>query len=100
METKIASAKDIQPGSMIGVTAKGKDILVANVAGKYYAIGNVCMHEGCTLSDGTLTGDKVECPCHGSTYDVKTGAFVKGPTTKGEPSFKLTVKGDSVFAEL
>ncbi len=97
METKIASTKDILPGKMVGLQAQGKSILVANVNGTFYAIGNICMHMGCTLSDGTLKGEKVICPCHGSTYDVRTGAFLKGPTTQPEPSYPLKIAGDQIL---
>jgi nitrite reductase/ring-hydroxylating ferredoxin subunit len=100
MEIKIASTKDVKAGSMIGVVARGQQLLLANVAGKYYAIGDICMHQGCTLSEGTLEGDKVECPCHGSTYDLKTGKFVRGPTTKGEPSYPVTIKGSDIFVAI
>ena len=78
MEVKIAATKDLPSGKMKGFEIQGKRILVASVDGKYYAIGNICMHMGCTLSDGTLTGYKIECSCHGSTYDVRTGAVLIG----------------------
>jgi len=79
---------------MVGSRAGGKDVLVANVDGQYYAIGNVCTHMGCTVSDGVLTGANVECPCHGSTFDVRTGAVVRGPATRPEPSYRVEVSGD------
>ncbi len=85
---------------MIGVENAGKRILVANVNGQYYAIGNTCTHRGCTVSEGILTGDKVQCPCHGSTFNVRTGDVVKGPAKKPEPSFKLRVDGDQILASL
>jgi nitrite reductase/ring-hydroxylating ferredoxin subunit len=56
MEVRIAETKALPPGTMLGVQDQGQNILVSNLAGNYYAIGNICTHEGCTLSDGTLTG--------------------------------------------
>jgi 3-phenylpropionate/trans-cinnamate dioxygenase ferredoxin subunit len=100
METSLASTKDIAPGRMIGVTKDGKPILIANVAGTYYAIGNTCTHMGCEISGGTLTGDRAQCPCHGSTFDVKTGAVVKGPAQRPEPSYMLKIEGESIIATL
>jgi nitrite reductase/ring-hydroxylating ferredoxin subunit len=93
----MAATKDVPSGKMKGFVIQGKRILLANVDGKYYAIGNICMHEGCTLTEGTLVGEKIECPCHGSTYDVRTGAVLKGPAEKPEPSFKLKVDSDQIF---
>ncbi len=96
MQSTSLSAKDIPAGTMMGVHADGKDILVANVDGKYYAIGNSCTHRGCTVSDGTLAGAHARCPCHGSTFDVRTGEVVHGPATRPEPSYKVEVSGDQI----
>jgi nitrite reductase/ring-hydroxylating ferredoxin subunit len=100
MEIEVASTKDLMPGQMIGVEKEGKSLLIANVNGAYYAIGNTCTHMACSISDGTLNGDTVQCPCHGSTFNVKTGAVVKGPANKPEPTFILRVDGDRVLAGL
>jgi nitrite reductase/ring-hydroxylating ferredoxin subunit len=100
MEVAIASAKKLKAGKMIGVETNGKSILLANLNGEYFAIGNICNHEGCTISDGTLRAEKVECPCHGSTYDVKTGAVLKGPAASPEPSYKLRIDGDQILVIL
>lgn len=100
MEIQIASVKDIAPGTMMSVEKNGKDVLIANVDGTYYAIDNVCTHMGCKLSEGTLTGDKVQCACHGSIFNVKTGAVEEGPASKPEPSYSLRVDGDKILADL
>lgn len=100
MEIQIASVKDVTPGAMMSVEKKGKAVLIANVDGTYYAIGDVCTHMGCKLSEGTLTGDTVQCACHGSVFKVKTGEVEKGPADKPEPSYSLRVDGDKILADL
>jgi nitrite reductase/ring-hydroxylating ferredoxin subunit len=85
---------------MIGVDSNSKKILIANLNGKYYAIGGTCTHMGCTLSEGTLNGEKVQCPCHGSTFDIRTGAVVKGPARNPEASYELKVDGDQILVSL
>ena len=70
---KIADTKDIQSSQMKAVEVAGEKICVANIEGKYYAIGNVCTHVGGPLAEGTLEGYEVECPWHGSKFDVRTG---------------------------
>jgi nitrite reductase/ring-hydroxylating ferredoxin subunit len=100
VEVKIASTKDLPNGKMIGVEHEGKSILVANWNGNYYAIGNVCTHEGCTVSGGTLSGFKVRCPCHGSTFDIRTGTVIAGPAQEAEPSYRLKVAGDQILLVL
>ena len=49
---KVASAKDVAPDKMIGAEAGGKQILIANVDGSFYAMGDKCTHRGCRLSGG------------------------------------------------
>jgi nitrite reductase/ring-hydroxylating ferredoxin subunit len=100
MDIEIASVKDVAPGKMVGVEKNGKSILIANVDGTYHAIGNICTHMGCNLSEGTLTGDTVQCACHGSIFNVKTGAVEQGPAGSPELSFSLRVDGDRILADL
>jgi nitrite reductase/ring-hydroxylating ferredoxin subunit len=100
MEIDIGSTKILEQGKMTGIKKEGKSILVANVNGTYYAIGNVCTHMGCTVSDGSLIGETVQCPCHGSTFNVKTGAVVRGPAQNPEPSYCVRVDGDRILVLL
>jgi nitrite reductase/ring-hydroxylating ferredoxin subunit len=97
---KVAFVKDLESNRMIGVEVGGKDIVVINVEGKYYAIGNRCTHMSCMLSDGTLEGGNVTCPCHGSVFDVKTGSVVKGPAKKPEPVYETKMEGERVLVNV
>ena len=97
---RVLSTKDLAPDEMKGVEANGKEILIANLKGEYYAIGNICMHMHCLLSDGTLSGENIKCPCHGSTYSLKTGSIVAGPTKKPEPVFQAKVEEDQVLVNV
>jgi 3-phenylpropionate/trans-cinnamate dioxygenase ferredoxin subunit len=97
---KLASVNDAKPNSMMGLTVNDQKILLANVNGNYYAISNVCMHRGCQLSKGKLVGETVVCPCHGSTYELKTGNFTKGPTKKPEPAYELKVENNDIMINL
>ena len=96
----VASAKDLKADEMISTEARGKEICVANVGGTFYAIGNRCTHMGCLLSDGTLGEEKVTCPCHGSTFSIRTGAVVKGPAEKSEPVYEVKVEKDQVLVNV
>jgi nitrite reductase/ring-hydroxylating ferredoxin subunit len=95
---KLGNEKDLPPGSMKAVQAGDREILLANPGEGIYAINNVCTHHGCRLSDGTLEGGNVRCPCHGSVFSVKTGEVVKGPAKAPEPSYTVTiVNGEITF---
>ncbi len=100
MEIEVASTKDLMPGEMIGIEKEGKSMLIANVNGAYYAIGSICTHMGCKMSDGMLNGEIVQCPCHASKFNVRTGAVVRGPAVSAEPSYILRVDGDKLLAIL
>ena len=73
---RAASTADVPDGKMKKVAAGGRELLIANVNGVYYALNNRCPHMGGSLANGTLQGDIVTCPRHGSQYNVKTGEAV------------------------
>ncbi|HHX30077.1 MAG TPA: non-heme iron oxygenase ferredoxin subunit [Clostridiaceae bacterium] len=100
MATEIASTQDLAIGEMMGVEKDGTSLLVANVDGSFYAINNICTHMRCKLSEGVLTGDTVQCPCHGSIFNVKTGAVEKGPANSPVSSYPIEIEGDRIMAEL
>lgn len=97
---KAASVNDLKPGTMIGAKVEGKEVCMANVEGEYYALDNKCKHMGCLLSDGTLRGENVTCSCHMSVFNVKTGAVVKGPARRPEPTFQVKVEGDQLLVNV
>ena len=86
---KACSKKDCSPGKMVETNVNGKDILIANVDGKYYACGARCTHQDGPLPDGELNGSIVTCPLHGATYDVKTGKHTGGPGSKNVKKYKV-----------
>lgn len=99
---KILAGKtsDITPGKMVKVESDGKAILIANVDGNYFAMDDICTHQGANLSEGTLEGFTVTCPWHGSTWDCKTGKLIAFNTQlKDLASYKVQVESDSVFIE-
>jgi nitrite reductase/ring-hydroxylating ferredoxin subunit len=64
-------------------------ISVARVSGKLYAFDDLCTHEACPLSAGLLTGTTLKCQCHGSQFDVTSGAVLRGPAEKPLTSYEV-----------
>ena len=101
---KVADTSALPAGKMIMVTAGGKEILLANVDGSYYAITNKCTHLGGSLAKGVLNGNLVTCPRHGAQFDVKTGqavaeakiAFIK-MKVKNEVKYEVKIEGTSIL---
>jgi 3-phenylpropionate/trans-cinnamate dioxygenase ferredoxin subunit len=84
---------------VLGATADDIRVLVANVAGEYLAVGDVCPHTSCLLSDGRLEGEAVECGCHGSVFSVRTGRVFQGPAEQPLPTYLVRVAGDEIQVE-
>ncbi len=94
---KVAESKDIEPSSMKAVDVAGERVCIVNIEGNYYAIGNVCTHVGGPLAEGTLEGYEVECPWHGSKFDVRTGEVKNPPASEPEPVYQVKVDGTSIL---
>jgi nitrite reductase/ring-hydroxylating ferredoxin subunit len=96
---KVAETKDIQPSKMKAAEVDGEKVCVANVEGKYYAIGNVCTHLGGPLAEGKLEGYEVQCPWHGSKFDIRSGKVTRPPAMRSEPTYEIKVEDDSILAK-
>lgn len=97
---KVATTDEIPPGITRKVETSGEEILIANVDGKFYAINNVCTHVGGPLDEGRLQGDEVQCPWHGSRFDVKTGEVRGGPARLPEQAYEVKVEGNDILVKI
>ena len=97
---RVASASEIPEGKMRKVIVGSQQVLVANVKGKYYAIGNVCTHLGGPLDKGILEGHEVECPLHRSHFDVTNGQVKRGPAQKPETVYDVNIESGSILVRL
>lgn len=98
MLVRIGSSKDIAPGQMRAFDLDGTKVTVANANGNLYAFDNTCTHMGCSLANGKLDGTTVTCPCHGSQFDVTTGAVIRGPASRPVRSHAVKVEGEDLLA--
>lgn len=74
----VAEARDIPPGHMKLARVGDRELLVANVHGKFHAVDNRCPHKQADMSQGRLEGNLLVCPEHGAKFDVATGKVVEG----------------------
>lgn len=82
---------NVAPGTTVSVEMDGQPVAVANVDGTLYAFDDYCTHRQCLLSEGTLAGTVVSCGCHGSQFDVTTGAVLRGPAKMPLSTFKVEI---------
>jgi 3-phenylpropionate/trans-cinnamate dioxygenase ferredoxin subunit len=100
---EVAQVNEVPTGTMKSYSAGGKQILIANIDGKLYAINGVCTHAGGDLSKGKLEGKIVTCPRHGSKFDVTTGKCISGPKivflrfkAKDETAYEVKVEENRI----
>jgi nitrite reductase/ring-hydroxylating ferredoxin subunit len=84
----------LQPGGTLVVSLNGEAVVVFNLDGEYYAIGDECTHEGGPLSEGEVNGEMVICPWHGSCFDIRSGEVKCGPADEPVKSFKVIIEGN------
>lgn len=94
------SAADVVMGKAHMVTVKGIQIALFNFNGKYYAMENLCSHAGGPLCNGPLNDKVVECPWHGSQFDITTGAVITGPARRAQRTFPVKLEGEQLLVQL
>lgn len=95
---KIAAVSDVPPGSKKTVQAGGKKLAVANVDGTFFVVDDTCTHEECSLgSEGFLDGNLIICGCHGSQFDVTSGAVLSLPATRDLQTYEVKVENGEVY---
>jgi 3-phenylpropionate/trans-cinnamate dioxygenase ferredoxin subunit len=93
---KLGDRDDFEDGFGTCVEVAGHRIAVFNVNGDLYAIGDRCSHAEASLAEGELFDFDVECPRHGSEFDVRTGKPGSLPATRSVPVYELSIDGGTV----
>ncbi len=96
-EFTVASATDLKDGEMKQVDAGGTKILLARVKGKYHAVGATCPHYGAPLAEGALCGERIICPWHHASFDVKTGDLLEPPAIDALPRYEVKIDGENII---
>jgi nitrite reductase/ring-hydroxylating ferredoxin subunit len=100
---RIAALDDLAPGQVMRVEVEGRALCLAHVRGLgFFAVDDRCTHEDTELSDGELDGVEIECPLHGSRFDVTTGEVRGLPATVPTNVYPVVVddRMQLVFVEL
>lgn len=97
---EIAPASELPNGERLFVDLGDKPIVIFNIAGHYYAIGDVCTHDDGPLGDGMIEGNNVVCPRHGAEFDIRTGQAVQMPAVVDIPAYPVKVVDGKIFVGL
>ncbi len=88
----VAAVGELAPGACKVADVDGVAVAVFNVGGEYFAIEDVCTHDGGELASGVLEGDQIVCPRHGARFCVRTGEVLSAPAYEPTAKFPLRVE--------
>ncbi len=89
---EIAPLSELPPGERLFVEIEGQPIVLFNIAGRVFAIGDVCTHDNGPLGDGEVEGHEVICPRHGARFDLRTGQALLLPAVVDIPAYPVRVR--------
>jgi 3-phenylpropionate/trans-cinnamate dioxygenase ferredoxin subunit len=87
----VAEIHELENGERIFLDIDDLSIVIFNIAGEFFAIGDVCSHDNGPLGDGDLEGHAVVCPRHGARFDVRTGKVLSLPAFVDIPAYPVRV---------
>jgi len=86
-----APVDDLPNGERLFVDIGDNPIVIFNIAGQLFAIGDVCTHDDGPLGDGDLEGHNIVCPRHGAEFDVQTGKALSMPAVVDIPAYPVRI---------
>lgn len=100
-QVRLIGCAAMEKGTMQRVELDGLAVCVARTDdGLYHAINDRCTHEDVELSGGYLIGNEIECPLHGSLFDIVTGEVCGLPADTDATVYPITVDGDDLVVQL
>ena len=91
---------EIGEGEITAVSVGDRMLAIANVGGNLHAFDDVCTHKQCSLAEGELDGLVIQCPCHGSQFDITSGEVVNGPAMEPIDVFEVREEGGELLVSL
>jgi len=88
---EIAPADQLPVGERMFIEVEGKSIVIINLAGALFAIGDICTHDNGPVGDGEIEENEIICPRHGARFDVRTGKATSLPAVVDIPAYPVRV---------
>lgn len=96
---KIGTVADVEPGRPLVHDFDYDTVVVFQVGDEYFCLEDVCSHQEIALSDGKVEDCRVECPLHGSWFDLRNGAALNRPAIKAVKTFPIEIRGEDIYVE-
>ncbi|MFV1973589.1 MAG: non-heme iron oxygenase ferredoxin subunit [Thiohalobacterales bacterium] len=87
----VAATETFDEGIVQLVDVEGTEVAVFNVDGEFFAIEDICTHDGGTLAEGDVEGYEIECPRHGARFDLRTGKVTAPPAYEDVNTFAVRI---------
>jgi len=87
----VDAVENLPEGSVSLIEVNGTEVAVFNVGGRYFAIEDVCTHDGGTLAEGEVDGFEIECPRHGARFDLRTGKVTAPPAYEDITTYAVRI---------
>lgn len=99
---RVANTSEVPDPSSMLVEVGERLVVLIHAAGNWYALDDVCTHDGGPLSDGPLDAEHktIACPRHGAKFHIRTGAALTMPATKPTQAHEVKIERDQVFVKL
>lgn len=95
----VAAESEIAPGQSRKVTLDGRELLICNAGGTFYAIENKCPHAGASFEGGRIRGKLISCPLHGARFDLSNGKCLGG-AYKPVSCFPIRIEDGQILVDL
>ena len=99
-EVELAKVGDLKDGEMKAFDVGETKVLLARVNGNVHAVGATCPHYGAPLAEGALCGERIICPWHHASFDVKSGDLLEPPALDALPRYEVRIEGERVIVAL
>jgi 3-phenylpropionate/trans-cinnamate dioxygenase ferredoxin subunit len=94
---EIAPASELPNGERLFVELGDRPIVIFNIAGQLFAIGDVCSHDDGPLGDGLIEDHNIVCPRHGGEFNVRTGQAMQMPAVVDIPAYPVQIRNGTIF---
>jgi 3-phenylpropionate/trans-cinnamate dioxygenase ferredoxin subunit len=97
---KVATRDELPDRGKKVLDIDGRSVALFHVDGNYYAIDDVCTHDGGPLAEGDLIDCEIQCPRHGARFDLKTGRPLCMPAIEPVAVHLVEIRGDDIYVAI
>jgi len=98
--TTVAASADVEEGGLIEIDNRGEPVVIARRRGDLYAFEGWCTQEECPLAEGQFPDFEIECYCHGSFFDIRSGEALVGPALESLETYRVREQDGQIQVEL